>query len=352
MMNFNNFPQPPYQAQSQYPIGYPQQPQYPVQAYNVQTGAPIQAEVVTTSQNNHGIFSGLIGTNVPVENNNTNIVPAEKNEVSTTKKKSSKKNEVDKVSSREIVEGTIYADTYHDTNNMALGIIAQADELLNNAKTELDYIRTRNIKGKYIYMNNMLASMSSLMSTKLQAIREINTTIKNANDMEYRRFKDNRALDQTNDTKAVMDAYKAFISAPVGAPAYHLPNTFDITTGSNGVTHVDLNGVVPANGQQPISSGDTGFDNYIKNLSPEENYMINGDNPDYEEVVVYDQSTGLKYFEWINTKTGDPVPNMPKTPDSMLEDFVIDPRTKTARNTNLNMIKKVVYINNDKFNEF
>ena len=351
MMNFNNFPQPPYQPQQQYPMGYPQQMGYQPQAYNVQTGVPVQAEVVPPQQNNHGMFSGLIGTNVPVEN--TNIVPANKEETSiTTTKKKTKKNEIDKISSKDIVEGTVYAETYHDTNNMAFGIIAQADELLNNAKTELDYIRTRNIKGKYIYMNNMLASMSSLMSTKLQAIREINTTIKNANDAEYRRFKDTRAIDQANDSKAVMDAYKAFISAPVGAPEYHLPNTFDLTTASNGVMPVDLSNVVAANGQQPVQSADPGFDNYMRSLTPEENYMLNGDNPDYEEVVVYDQSTGLKSFEWINSKTGEPVPNMPKTSDSMLEDFVIDPRTRTARNTNLNLVKKVVYVNEDKFNEF
>ena len=123
MMNFNNFPQPPYQAQSQYPIGYPQQPQYPVQAYNVQTGAPIQAEVVTTSQNNHGIFSGLIGTNVPVENNNTNIVPAEKNEVSTTKKKSSKKNTMNEAVKDDVLVVPLYQENESKKKKSAVPMI-------------------------------------------------------------------------------------------------------------------------------------------------------------------------------------------------------------------------------------
>ena len=232
---------------------------------------------------------------------------------------------------------------------MAYGVIAQADELLSEAKVELNRIRGGSMKGKYMYMNNMLASMSSLMSTKLQAIREINNSIKNANDMEYRRFKDNRAIETTDDNKAVMDAYKAFISAPVGAPAYHQPTTLDITAG--------LNGVVPSEKNKEMmnsagTSTDVGYMTYLNNLSPEENLMIQDSNPNVEEVIIYDQATGMKYFQWIDSITGKEIPNMPHSSDILLEDYVIDPRTKMAKNNNLHAVKRVIYKNEDKIDQY
>ena len=90
----------------------------------------------------------------------------------------------------------------------------------------------------------------------------------------------------------------------------------------------------------------------LDHLTPEQNLMLNDNNPDIEEVIVYDQATGAKYFQWMNTKTGEAIPNMPITSNLILEDYTIDPRTHLAKNTNLNSIKKVVVINNGEFNNF
>ena len=339
-----NFPAPP--------GAYPEQPNY-TQQLNGPNTIPVQAETYIPTfeadvpSQYHGLgasFSNLIGKSVPVSGNpviNTET-SKDKKKKSTAIVKSSKKEVSEPVNSKEIVENTVYADTYLDTNNMAYGVIAQADELLNNAKQELDYIRTRNIKGKYIYMNNMFASMSSLMSTKLQAIREINNSIKNANDMEYRRFKDNRSLEVEDDNKSIMDAYRAFISAPVGAPAHNLPSTLDMTAGLNGVIRADNSN----------NTNDPGLNHFMSNLTPEENLMLHDNNPDIEEVIVYDQATGAKYFQWMNTRTKEMLNNMPIDSNLVLEDFVIDPRTRLAKNTNLNMIKKVIYLNEGKFDEY
>ena len=59
-----------------------------------------------------------------------------------------------------------------------------------------------------------------------------------------------------------------------------------------------------------------------------------------------------KYFQWMNTRTGEVIPNMPITSNLVIEDYTIDPRTHLAKNTNLNSIKKVVVINNGEFNNF
>lgn len=312
-------------------------------------GTPIKTDVYEKGSLGAN-FSGLIGNNVTV--NAPGIIEGA---VPADKKGRKKKSKTDKdetitkddglANSQKIVENTVYADTYMATNEMAYNIINQTDQLLSECKQDLEFIRRSNMKGKFHYMNATMTSMGTLLSTKLAAIKEINNTIKNVNDNEYRRFKDFRAMNSTDDNTAVMAAYNAFISAPVGAPEYLLPNTQDITGSLNGVVRADL----PSNIQGQM---DAGLANYLANLTPEENYMINENNPNYEEVLLFDQSTGMKKFQWIDKRTNQPVPNMPTSTNLILEDFVIDPRTNIAKNTNLNMSKRVVMVNSDETNKF
>lgn len=296
-------------------------------------------------------FSGLIGTNVTLNATPTQSEPViaeapPKKRGRKKKKAEDGSNSSEETNSKNIVENTVYADSYADTNSMAYGIISQTDVLLNECKQELEFIRSqRNLKGKYHYINDTVSSMGTLLNTKLNAIKEINSTIKTVNDNEYRRYKDMRAFDSTNDSKAVMDAYSAFISAPVGAPQYKLPGTVNITGG--------LNGVVQAAYPQDVQNRmNVGMQNYLTHLSPEENLMLNDNNANLEEVIVYDQATGAKYFQWVDTRTNTPIPNMPVSSELTIEDFVIDPRTKLAKNANLNTIKKVIVLNEGAFDRF
>lgn len=337
----------------------PPTPQRPfVQQSYTSDGMAIPTEVYPPQQRSSlgANFSGLIGNGVMVPTSPVQaMIPVD------TKKK--KKKKVDKetgiitvdpnesdvpevVSSKAIVESTVYGDTYAETTGITYGVIAQADELLRDCKQELDFIRSqRNMKGKYHYLNATVTSMSSLLSTKLAAIKEINSNIKNINDMEYRRYKDTRMLDATDDNKAIMDAYSAFISAPVGAPQYKLPTTVDITGGLDGIIRADY----PADVQKNM---DAGMAQYLGNLTPEENLMLIDNNKDIEEVIIYDESTGAKRFQWINSKTGEFLTNLPPSSDLTISDFTVDLKTRTARNTNLNMIKKVIVKNDSAFSKF
>lgn len=303
-------------------------------------------------------MSALIGKPVLVQNPAftepqivTSIVPAQekkkrKKKTDTDESQSSDKESSTEIEQKNVVENTVYADTYAETNSMTYGIINQTDELLRDCKQELEYIKTqRGLKGRYHYINDTINSMGTLLNTKLAAVKEINSTIKNVNDNEYRRFKDFRAMSNLDDNKAVMDAYSAFISAPVGAPEYHLPGTINITSGQNGIIQANYPTAIQAN-------MDSGLANYMSNLTPEENLMLNDNNKDIEEVIVYDQATGAKYFQWMNTRTGDIIPNMPVSSELTIEDFTIDPRTKLAKNSNLNCIKKVVVLNEGAFDRF
>lgn len=345
-MNDNiTFPMPPNNPDNQ------QRQMYMGQAYTTD-GKQVQVETIppnNQSGNRLGAnFSGLVGNNV--------MVPIGPTEINTEKKKISRKKktgtDVDKADSTEViesheptVENTIYADTYSATTNMAYKIIGQTDELLSEAKQDLDYIRSqRSMKGKYHYTNAILGSMSSLLGTKLAAIKEINSTIKATNDAEYRRFKDLRAVNAMDDNKAIMDAYTAFVSAPVGAPEYHQPGTMNLTGGLNGIIRADY----PEDVQRNM---DVGMANYLANLSPEETLMV-ADNGDLEEVILYDEATGAKQFKWINKKSGQYMDNIPPSSAITLNDYKVDVKTMTAKNSNLNSIKRVISVNNNTLNKF
>jgi len=348
-MDSMNFPNPPLNNM------------YMGQAYTTD-GKPVQTETTppTTPIEKRSTlganFSGLIGTNVstpiaPIGNNViTEKTTLKKKKKASTKvtvvdaEKSTDVEEIDPTNSKQVVEHTIYADSYVTTNQMSYNIIAQADELLKDCKQDLDFIRSqRNLKGKYHYTNATLASMSSLLSTKLAAVKEINNTIKSVNDMEYRRFKDMRAMDQGDDNKAIMDAYNAYISAPIGAPAYTQPNTMDMTAGLNGIIRTGLEG---------SAGSDAGLANYLANLTPEENLMLNDNNPNIEEVIVYDEATGARQFQWVDRRTDQPIPNMPVSSELTAADYNIDVNKRLAKNNNLNNTKRVIIKNSSNISRF
>ncbi len=344
-MDSINFPTPPNNN------GQNNSSMYMGQAYTTD-GKPIQTEVISPEKDRNSIganFSKLIGTDV-----RTQIVPVGDTGIITERAKRKKKTKdptkegtevevIDPTNSRQVVENTVYADSYAATNKMAYNIIAQSDELLRDCKEDLDFIRSqRNLKGKYHYTNATLASMSSLLTTKLAAVREINNTIKSVNDMEYRRFKDMRALDQGDDTKALMDAYNAYISAPIGATPYSQPNTMEMTAGLDGIIRADMGSNVT----------DPGMANYLANLSPEENLMLHDNNPNIEEVIVYDEASGAKYFQWVDKRTDQPIPNMPTSSELALNDYSVDVNRRIAKNNNLNSTRRVIIRNSTNISRF
>lgn len=346
--------QPYYGQQMQQPqmYGYPPQQPYPQYVPPVQPQYPQQQPPLNVD------FSGLIGTDVSVSME-TQIDPEVKvkRKRRTTKKKtddgsaSTELVEIEddvldpKIEQMNRVEETSYADTYQMTSKMLNGIIMQLNENANTVKNDIEDVRRTNPRGKYTYIANLSSALSGIRSTQITAIREINSSIKSVNEAEYRRYKDMRNSNAAqDDSKYIMDMYNAMIQAPKGSlpDAYMLPTTLDITSGTNMVRADSM----------PPEMRDAGFQNYMNNLSPEQNLMINESNPDIEEVIVYDQATGKKYFDWMNTRTGQSVPNMPQTDPMFLEDFSINPRTRIAKNANLRTSMKVIYLNEGKFDEY
>jgi len=231
-----------------------------------------------------------------------------------------------------------YESTYAETNDMLKFAVMQLDTLTADVKMEIDAIKnSKTLKGKHKYMSDLCATASSLISSKLTAIREMNSTTTKCHELEIRRLKEVKsAAAQQDDDKYMADLYNAFINTPIGA-AQHPALQF---TSSNVAGNMPA--LMSGMSTSPAANEEQNFNNFMSNLTPEQNRMINGDNPNIETVVVYNPNTGDKAFDVIDTRTNTPVPNYPRPDRGLLDDTTIDFSTGIAINSNIGQSWKVV----------
>ena len=110
--------------------------------------------------------------------------------------------------------------------------------------------------------------------------------------------------------------------------------------------HADGISIVGPTGQ------DTGFNEYMSNLTPQQNAMLQEHNPFVETVLVYDQTNHTKWFECIDTRTGMPVPNMELPNDFVRDGCNVDIRRGIARNAQLNQTFKLKVVGTRVSDEF
>jgi hypothetical protein len=231
-----------------------------------------------------------------------------------------------------------YEDTYNETNNMLRISVAQLDILANDVKTEIDNIKgSKTLKGKYKYISDLCATASNLVSSKISAIKEINSVKTKCHELEIRRIKDikSAAANQQDDDKYIADLYNAYINTPIGSA----PNPALQYTSSNvaGNMNALMTGIPTGNNNEELN-----FNNFMNNLTPEQNRMLLGDNPNIETVLVYDPETGAKDFDVIDINTGMPVSNYPRPDRALLDETSVDTMTGIATNTNIGQSWKVV----------
>jgi hypothetical protein len=231
-----------------------------------------------------------------------------------------------------------YEDTYDETNNMLKVSVAQLDILANDVKMEIDNIRgSKTLKGKYKYISDLCATASSLVSSKISAIKEMNSVKTKCHELEIRRIKDIKSMasNQQDDDKYIADLYNAYINTPIGSAS----NPALQYTSSNVAGNMNaLMAGVPTG----ATNEEQNFNNFMNNLTPEQNRMLLGDNPNIETVLVYDPMTGAKDWDVIDTNTGMPVPNYPRPDRGLLDDTSVDTTTGIATNTNIGQSWKVV----------
>ena len=260
---------------------------------------------------------------MPVEDENTLIKPRRRG------RPPKKNRDIDSPEGEasELVTNVPYAESYEETNGMLKGMIMQIEGLQGELKQEFNDIRlSTRMRGKYQYLTDISATISSLSSTKLAAIKEITYVISKCHDMELKRTKELKIDATGNDDAAVMSLYENIINTPrQQLEAGFMPPRLE--TGDIPLM------VQPQGGMdifQPMVTNDELF-------TPEQNRMIAESNPDIKTVVVYDTKTEYREFVAMNVKTGQVVQNISLPDPFLLEDMNLNFQTGVARNSNLNM---------------
>ena len=239
---------------------------------------------------------------------------------------------------------TIY--TYQETNGLLHETLGQIDAINVELVQEFNNVRqNRTMKNKYNILTNLSENIGSMLSNRIATIKEINNCITKANDLDYKKFKDVQAAKATmNDDKYITDLYQAFLQNPAAqAPSYQMPAVDQSILGS-GIVRANVTQGDMQNTGVPM---DVGYLNYIANLTPEQNLMRYENDPNVQQVVVYDAQSGAKFFQMMNVATGEVIPNVPVYDQMMMENTTLDLNTGIAKNLDLNETFKIVQINNN-----
>lgn len=240
-----------------------------------------------------------------------------------------------------------YATTYSETDNMIRGTIMQIDILNSEIKEDINKIRSSStMKSKYTYLTNLTSASSSLLATKLNAIRELNNSITQAHNLELKRAKDLKQfeLDKQNDDSRMMDLYSAFINAPMGMydNKLNMPTISEMMVGPND----------PNSGVRGITMPNAAMPSQQETLSPEQVRLRMEGNSNIEEIVVYDPATGRKWFDVIDKTTGQSIPNYPRSDAFLLDDISIESRAGIAKNRNLDRVWPLRIVGNTNISEY
>lgn len=241
------------------------------------------------------------------------------------------------------VENTPTEYTYMETTGMLRETLSQIDSLNSELMQEFANVRhSRTMKNKYQTLIGLSENVGSLLNNKISAIREINSSISRANELDYKKEKDRRsAAANMDDDKYIADLYKSFIKNPMNlAPQPQMPSVDPAIFGS-GVVRADLRSG-NYNSNNPV---DASYLNYVSNLTPEQNLMRYEGNNNIKQVVVYDNATGNRFFQMMDMSTGQVIPNVPVYDQMIMEDTQIDLATKIAKNININETFPVIVIN-------
>lgn len=247
------------------------------------------------------------------------------------------------------VEDTPTAYSYAETTGMLREVLGQIDAVNTELMQEFESVRqSRTMKNKYNTMIGLSENVGSLLSNKIQAIKEINNSINKSNDLDYKKARDRKASEsEQDDDRYILDLYRSFISQPQNAsmmPQHPLPNINPSLAGS---------GIIRANISDASNPIDESYLSYVSNLTPEQNLMRYENDPNVKQVVVFDHSTGNKFFQMMNIATGEVIPNVPVYDTAMfMPDTTLYLDKGIAKNLNLNETFPIVEINKGVTSEY
>ena len=288
----------------------------------------------------------------PEEKNNVLIVPNDEGTTLPVKARTRKKSEnnVDVVtplqpeSSMSYIQQNIpYQMAYNETNKQLDDAIMQLDMLGAETLTDLQMVRaSKTLKNKYNYINDMTENAVGIINAKLSAIKEKNKTINDINNMEIRRIKDLKMIQQSeeDDTTRIANMYNAFVNTPIGNVAPVLgPSIIDTTLIGSGQEY-DRASISMGGGMDSTAAWQASLDPAGKRMLYESQGLI-------ETVVFYDENTGARRYGVIDKNTGAEMQGV-ETPDqSTVWDLDLNVRGGFAKDSNRNAIYKLIVTGNN-----
>ena len=248
-----------------------------------------------------------------------------------------------------------YEKGYFDNAKMLYGAIAQTEQVYQDINEELIKFRTNKAYGgrsRIDAMSNYMNTQVSLINTKITAVRELNNIRSKINDLVMKKEQQLKDTGDDNSDKAIMDAYYALVNAQrYGLPPIQRPlDNTSINTGINlRGTPIQSTGIITAGTNQ--DNTDTSFQEYQNNLDPTKKRMIADKDPNIKTVVVYDQSSGNKWFDVINVTTGKSIPGIQRPAEFLLDNMRIDIRNGLGVNSNTNMTFPLVIVGTQAIDE-
>lgn len=243
------------------------------------------------------------------------------------------------------VENVPTSYTYMETTAMLHNALAQIDSVSGELMAEFEMVRAnRAIKNKYGILNGLSENIGDLIANKIAAIKEINNSISKSNELDYKRYRDNKdALNAQNDDKYVSDLYTGFLNSNNGQNnTMNLPGMSAGMYGSSGIVRADLGGT--------RDLGNVQYTNYIANVTPEERLMLMEGNNNIRQAMVYDADTGNKafqYFDFSDPSHPVPQPGLPTYSDILLDQFTVDLANRKAKSVNLKETMDLIVTNSN-----
>ena len=229
-----------------------------------------------------------------------------------------------------------YMTAYQETNEQLDSAIKELNLLGGEIMNELVAVKSsKTLKNKYKYINDMTATVTNIISTKIGAIKEKNKTINDANNMDLRRMKELKIdSSQEDDTTRIANLYDAFINTPVGN---YGPNVLGPS-----LSEMTLAGGAPDMNRMSIGNDQAAWE---QSLDPAQNRMLLEAKGAIETVVYYDQSSGNRWFEVLDRNTRQPVPNVEKPDDSYIWELDINVNGGYAKDSNRNTTYPLIVVN-------
>ena len=228
-------------------------------------------------------------------------------------------------------------ERYTETTKALHDTVLQLDQLATELKGELDTVRTMKstgltMKTKYEAITGLGGTVGQLLRGKIDAIKEINKSITDSNNIEIKRHKQILESEVEKNSDARMtELYKAYINMPVGSYQSPFPNIMDATIAGEvrGVPMLSQN----AQGQYYLPEAE---------VTPEMNRILLEGNHNIETVVVADPTTNDRRFEVIDNRTGERINNYPVPSNLILNGLDIDYERGLAINKDINQQYNVI----------